>query len=130
MPTGICAFPYPQGEPENLEAAAVESQLTEVYSALEPQPDNARLAILGTEEGDDSTYTDCEMEVFIAKSDENTGMCNENDDNKPIYSGSCKDLVAGGLGTTLKIATLGLPKAVATALESAINGLVKKPAEQ
>ena len=130
MPTGICAFPYPQGEPEDLEAAALESQLTQVYSALEPQPDEVGLAILGSEEGEDSTYKDCVMEIFIAKGDEDKGMCNENDENKPIYSGSCKDLVKGGLGTTLKIATLGLPKAVATALEAAIDGLVKVPAEQ
>jgi hypothetical protein len=41
MPTGICAFPYPMGEPEDddLEARALDEQLTTAYSALEPQPE-------------------------------------------------------------------------------------------
>ena len=30
MPTGIYAFPYPEGEPEELEPDALASQLTEV----------------------------------------------------------------------------------------------------
>ena len=40
MPTGICAYPYPMGEPEvdDLEARALDEQLVTAYSALEPQP--------------------------------------------------------------------------------------------
>ena len=46
MPTGICAYPYPMGEPEDdddLEARALDEQLTTAYSALEPQPEAAPL---------------------------------------------------------------------------------------
>jgi hypothetical protein len=41
MPTGICAYPYPMGEPEadDLEARALDEQLITAYSALEPQPE-------------------------------------------------------------------------------------------
>jgi len=41
MPTGICAYPYPMGEPEadDLEARALDEQLVTAYSALEPQPE-------------------------------------------------------------------------------------------
>ena len=36
MPSGTCAYPYPMGEPEDLEAAALDEQLTEFYSVPEP----------------------------------------------------------------------------------------------
>ena len=39
MPTGICAFPYPMGEPEegDLESKALDEQLVPTRLVLEPQ---------------------------------------------------------------------------------------------
>lgn len=48
MPTGICAFPYPMGEPErnDLEAAALDEQLEDfqIFENSEPTPAPAQLA--------------------------------------------------------------------------------------
>jgi hypothetical protein len=116
MPTGICAFPYPMGEPEDLEAAALASQLTEVYSALEPeleQPADEAAGLValgaGTGDGTDSDYVDCDMEIFIAKDHEKDGKCNEGDDNKPLYSGSCKKLLEDGASGIVDAAIVELP---------------------
>jgi hypothetical protein len=116
MPTGICAFPYPMGEPEDLEAAALASQLTEVYSALEPeleQPADEAAGLValgaGTGDGTDSDYVDCDMEIFIAKDQEKDGKCNEGDDNKPLYSGSCKKLLEDGASGIVDAAIVELP---------------------
>ena len=127
MPTGICAFPYPMGEPEDLEAAALASQLTEVSSALEPeleQPADEAAGLValgaGTGDGTDSGYVDCDMEIFIAKKD---GKCNEGDDNKPLYSGSCKKLLDDGASAILDTAVLAVPELVpfAAPIKAAIN---------
>ena len=129
MPTGICAFPYPQGEPEDLDAAALASQLTEVYSALEPQLEQAGLSVnLGTEEGSDSAYEDCVLEIFVAQTGDD-GMCNEGDKNKPLYSGSCKELANGGVATITKAVTADVP-VVGGLLAAAINNLFGKSIEE
>ncbi len=39
MPTGICAYPYPMGEPQEEEEEEEDEQLVMAYSALEPQPE-------------------------------------------------------------------------------------------
>lgn len=126
MPTGICAFPYPQGEPEDLDAAAMASQLTEVYSALEPQLEQAGLAVdLGTEEGSDSAYEDCEMEIFVAKNDDD-GMCNEGEKNKPLYSGSCKKLADD---TITQLLTAEIP-VFGVLIAHALTDLIGKSVEE
>ena len=58
----------------------------------------------GTGDGTDSDYVDCDMEIFIAKDQDKDGKCDEGDENKPLYSGSCKKLLEDGASTILDAA--------------------------
>lgn len=60
--------------------------------------------------GDDADYVDCGMEIFIAKDDDD-GRCDSDEKkNVPLYSGSCKELIDGGLS---KAVTAGMTAASA-----------------
>eukprot|EP01043_Picozoa_sp_COSAG02_P045106 COSAG02_NODE_4093_length_5795_cov_3.111482_3_plen_133_part_00 len=79
---------------------------------------------LGTEEGSDSTYEDCKMEVFIANTDD---MCNVNDINKPLISGGCKALMGENLAKTIADGiTAGFPEPLTSALKMGLNSVLNK----